>query len=58
MCGSTHTLSDALIDEARGQFTDLELAELLLVAGQANLNNRVGNMAKQLVNFEPDGSSR
>ena len=28
---------------------EAELAELILVAGQANLNNRVGNASKQLL---------
>ena len=51
LCGPTHALDGDLIDGAREQFDDLELAELLLVAGQANLNNRVGNAAKQLINL-------
>ena len=29
--------------------TEAELAEIVLVCGQANLNNRVGNAAKQLL---------
>ena len=40
------TWADILDDEERAV---LELAELILVAGQANLNNRVGNAAKQLL---------
>ncbi len=54
MCGPTHDLDGDLIDGARAHFTDPELAELVLVAGQANLNNRVGNAAKQLINLPGD----
>lgn len=54
MCGPTHELDDSLIDDARFHYSDSELAEVLLVAGQANLNNRVGNMAKQLIELPGD----
>ena len=49
MCGQTSVLDTKLIAELRASFTEVELAELLLVAGQANLNNRAGNAAKQLL---------
>ncbi|MGI9613405.1 MAG: hypothetical protein ACR2QO_10880 [Acidimicrobiales bacterium] len=49
MCGDTHTLDPSLMAELRIHFTEAGLAELILVAGQANLNNRVGNAAKQLL---------
>lgn len=49
MCGDTHTLDPSLTAELRTHFTAAGLAELILVAGQANLNNRVGNAAKQLL---------
>jgi len=50
MCGDhNHTLAPELIAELRGHFVEAELAELVLVCGQANLNNRVGNAAKQLL---------
>ncbi len=49
MCGPTHVLDADLQAELRHHFTEVELAELILVAGQANLNNRVGNAAKQLL---------
>lgn len=45
----THSLDEALVAELRGHFEEAELAELILVAGQANLNNRVGNASKQLL---------
>lgn len=49
MCGPTHELDTELISDLRAHFTEVELAELILVAGQANLNNRAGNAAKQLL---------
>lgn len=49
MCGETHALDPALVAELRTHFSETELAELVLVAGQANLNNRAGNAAKQLL---------
>ncbi len=49
MCGETHQLDTDLVSELRVHFSEAELAELILVAGQANLNNRAGNAAKQLL---------
>ena len=49
MCGETHDLEPGLIGELRTHFGEAELAELILVSGQANLNNRAGNAAKQLL---------
>ncbi len=49
MCGETHAFDAGLVAELRGLFAEVELAELILVAGQANLNNRAGNAAKQLL---------
>lgn len=49
MCGDSHTIDHTLNSELRELFTEAELAELILVAGQANLNNRAGNAAKQLL---------
>jgi alkylhydroperoxidase family enzyme len=49
MCGDTHTLDPGLISDLRDHFNEVELAELILVAGQATLNNRAGNAAKQLL---------
>lgn len=46
---SSHELSAELIGGLRTHFGEDELAELILVAGQANLNNRAGNAAKQLL---------
>jgi alkylhydroperoxidase family enzyme len=50
MCGSqTHSLDPSLVGDLRTHFGETELAELILVCGQANLNNRAGNAAKQLL---------
>ncbi len=50
MCGDrVHTIEPELVAELRSHFVEIELAELILVCGQANLNNRAGNAAKQLL---------
>ena len=49
MCGSTSVMADDLNTTLRDLFTEVERAELILVCGQANLNNRAGNIAKQLL---------
>lgn len=49
MSGDSSSIAPLLVEELRFHFTEAELAELILVAGQANLNNRVGNAAKQLL---------
>ena len=49
VAGDSSAIDQLLIDELRFHFTEPELAELILVAGQANLNNRAGNAAKQLL---------
>ena len=49
MCRETETLPAELLEELRFHFTEAERAELILVCGQANLNNRAGNAAKQLL---------
>lgn len=49
MSAQTHNLDPELVELLRSQFAEDELAELILVAGQANLNNRAGNAAKQLL---------
>ncbi len=46
-------LADDLIAALHEHFDETQLAELILVCGQANLNNRAGNAAKQLLG--PDG---
>lgn len=45
----SYALDPELVTELRAHFTEPQLAELVLVAGQANLNNRAGNAAKQLL---------
>lgn len=45
---ASHDLGAALVAQLRAHYDDRQIAELLLVAGQAHLNNRVGNAAKQL----------
>ena len=49
MCGPTASLAPELLAELRFHYSEVELAELILVCGQANLNNRAGNAAKQLL---------
>ncbi|MEM7094550.1 MAG: hypothetical protein AAF567_16220 [Actinomycetota bacterium] len=49
MCGETAVLPVELIEELRFHYSEVELGELILVCGQANLNNRAGNAAKQLL---------
>ena len=49
LCGDSHSLDPALVAELRANFSELELAEVILVCGQANLNNRAGNAAKVLL---------
>lgn len=50
LCGSSsHALDPALVEGLRAHFSESQLAEVILVCGQANLNNRAGNAAKQLL---------
>ncbi len=49
MSGASYELDPVLVSELRSVFSETELAELILVCGQANLNNRAGNAAKQLL---------
>ena len=49
MCAETNALPAELLDELRFHFSEAQRAELILVCGQANLNNRVGNVAKVLL---------
>ncbi len=44
----SHDLGAELIARLKEHYDARQLAEILLVAGQANLNNRVGNAAKVL----------
>lgn len=46
---TTDSLDPELISDLRAHFGEAELAELILLGGQANLNNRVGNTSKQLL---------
>ena len=41
-------LGEELITRLKALYDEGQLAELLLVAGQANMFNRVGNAARQL----------
>lgn len=45
----SHAIDPSLITLLQANFGEGELAELILVCGQANLNNRAGNAAKQLL---------
>jgi len=46
---ASHALSAELNQNLRAHFSEVERGELVLVCGQANLNNRAGNAAKQLL---------
>lgn len=50
----SNQIDGPLIAALRQHFDETELAELILVAGQANLNNRAGNAAKQLLGSRAD----
>lgn len=53
LCGDqSHKLDPELVADLREHFREAERAELILVAGQAILNNRVGNAAKQVMGDE------
>lgn len=50
LCGDApHAFDADQIKVLRAHFSEVELAEIILVCGQANLNNRAGNAAKQLL---------
>lgn len=50
MCGDAHDdLDPELASSLREYFTESELADLVLVCGEANLNNRLSNAAAQLL---------
>lgn len=49
LCDQSHEVPEELRSELRSLFSEVELAEIILVIGQANLNNRSGNAAKQLL---------
>jgi len=56
LSGESHAVDAALVGRLHQHFDEQGLSELILVAGQANLNNRVGNGAKQLLGRPPAGS--
>jgi alkylhydroperoxidase family enzyme len=49
MCDDADNLGAELIARVKAHYNDQQVAELILVAGQANMNNRSGNAAKQLL---------
>jgi alkylhydroperoxidase family enzyme len=49
MCDDADNLGAELIARVKEHYSDQQVAELILVAGQANMNNRSGNAAKQLL---------
>ena len=49
MCDDADKLGPELIASVKEHYDDQQIAELILVAGQANMNNRTGNAAKQLL---------
>jgi alkylhydroperoxidase family enzyme len=48
LCHDSHDIPPALIERLHQYWSDAELAEILMVAGQANMNNRVGSAARQI----------
>ncbi len=48
LCHHSHDLDAELIGRLRQHYDDRQIAEVLLVAGQASMNNRVGSAAHQL----------
>jgi alkylhydroperoxidase family enzyme len=48
MCDDADKLGPELIARVKEHYSDRQIAEMILVAGQANMNNRTGNAAKQL----------
>lgn len=57
MCDDTSELAAELIAELRFHYNEVERAELILVCGQANLNNRVGNAAKVVLGEQTQGET-
>ena len=49
MCDEADNLGDELVARIEEHYNEQQIAELILVAGQANMNNRTGNAAKQLL---------
>lgn len=48
LCHDSHDVGDELVERLRQHWSDAQIAELLMVAGQANMNNRVGSAARQI----------
>ena len=48
LCGDAHDLDAELIERLHRYWSDAEIAEVLMIAGQANMNNRVGSAARQI----------
>lgn len=49
MCNDADNLGEELMARVKEHYDDQQIAEIILVAGQANMNNRTGNAAKQLL---------
>ena len=49
MSSESGAIEADVVAEVRSHWNDDELAELMLVCGQPNFNNRVGNAAKHLL---------
>lgn len=48
LCRDAHHVSPDLVSRLRQHYEESALAEILLVCGQAHMNNRVGDAARQL----------
>jgi len=46
---ASHEIDPTLIAQLREHYREAERGEMILLCGQANLNNRAGNAAKQLL---------
>lgn len=50
----SQSIAEELVGRLRAHFDEAALAELIVVIGHANFNNRVGNAAEQVLGPEPE----
>jgi alkylhydroperoxidase family enzyme len=53
LCHDSDDVGEAIIERLRQHWDDAQIAEILMVAGQANMNNRVGSAARQIFGRTP-----
>jgi alkylhydroperoxidase family enzyme len=56
LCRESHDIPAELIERLHRYWSDAEIAEILMIAGQASMNNRVGSAAREI--FSARRSSR